>query len=99
MLHPFYLFENDAIIISSFFLFVSLLRFLICTIAAWTSDDLSGRLPILASLGCKSGLPIIILLLIHPHTILHDIVAAIIVVREHGLIAVIIRRPCQLRLR
>ena len=27
MLHPFYLFENDAIVISSFFLFVSLLRF------------------------------------------------------------------------
>ena len=73
MLHPFCLFENDAIVISSFCRFVSLLRFRICAIAAWTSDDLSGRLPILSSLGCKSGLPMIILLLIHPHTILHDI--------------------------
>ena len=92
MLHPFCLFENDAIVISYFFLFVSLLRFRVCAIAAWTSDDLSGRLPILAPLGCKTGLPMIILLLIHPYTILHDIVAAaLIVVSEHGHIAVIIR--------
>ena len=45
MLHPFCLLENDAIVIVFFCRFVSLLRFRICAIAAWTSDDLSGRLP------------------------------------------------------